>query len=86
MNKSSIPFYRSGENMQSRIRYLIYSQAYDGWMNRMADGITTKMFNALWFHTFEEAEHWMSGIYAPKDIENYEIQRTKTTMEVEPIE
>lgn len=68
--------------MQMRTRYLIHSVAYDGYMNRMGDGITGNMFNALWFHTKEQAEEWMNGIYGPKDIENYEIQKTLTTMEV----
>jgi viroplasmin and RNaseH domain-containing protein len=68
--------------MQSRTRYLIYSEGYEGYLNRMADGITQSMFKALWFSTDEEAEAWMKGIHAPKDIENYEIQKTVTTMEV----
>lgn len=69
--------------MQSRIRYLIYSQAYDGYLNRMADGIIQNMFKAISFESREEADQWMLGIYAPKDSENYEIQRTKTTIEVD---
>lgn len=73
--------------MQSRIRYLIYSAAYDGWLNRLADGHTNKIFSAMWFPSFEEAEHWLQNYdKAPRDKENYEIQRTKTTMEVEPVE
>lgn len=72
--------------MQHRISYLIYSQAYDGWLNKMADGIVQDMFKGIYFTTLEDAEHWMIGIYAPRDIKNYEIQRTKTTMESEPIE
>lgn len=68
--------------MQMRTRFLIHSIAYDAWLNRMADGITDNMFNALWFHTEAQAEEWMNGMYAPKDKENYEIQQTLTTMEV----
>jgi hypothetical protein len=70
--------------MQSRIRYLIYSQAYDGWLNRLADGHTQNIFAAIWFSSAEHAESWLNTYdRAPKDIENYEIQRTKTVMEVE---
>lgn len=69
--------------MQSRIRFLIYSEAYGAWLNRMADGLTSKMFSAIWFPTYEEADYWMKNYdKAPKDIENYEIQKTLTTMEV----
>ena len=68
--------------MQYRIKYLIYSEAYDGWLNKMADGLTQDMFKGISFPTLEDAEEWMMGIYAPKDLENYEIQRIKNTMEV----
>lgn len=69
--------------MQSRTRFLIHSTAYDGYMNKMADGLTQDMFKGISFPTLEDAEEWMNGIYAPKDSENYEIQRIKNTMEVE---
>lgn len=75
--------------MQFRTGYVIESVAYQGWLNKMADGITTNLFGAIRFSTKEEAESWMQGIYAPKDKENYEIKETLTTIEVkesEPIE
>lgn len=67
--------------MQSRIRYLIYSQAYDGWLNKMADGITQDMFKSISFTNLEEAESWMQCIHAPIDKENYQIVETVTTIE-----
>lgn len=69
--------------MQTRIRYLIYSAAYDGYLDRMAENITQDMFKSISFTTLEDAESWMQCIHAPRDIENYEIQRTKTVIGVE---
>jgi hypothetical protein len=68
--------------MQSRLKYVIYSEAYEAWLNKMADGLTQDMFKGISFPTLEDAEEWMMGIYAPKDSDNYEIQRIKNTMEV----
>lgn len=68
--------------MQQRTRFIIKNVDEGVYLNRMADGHTRNMFSALWFHTRPEAEHWMLGIYAPK--EGYEITETLTTiMEVE---
>jgi hypothetical protein len=69
--------------MQTRIRFLLYSEAYDGWLNRMAEKHTQDIYAALWFSTADQAKHWLLTYdKAPKDIENYEIQETLTTMEV----
>lgn len=70
--------------MASRIRFVLYSTAYDGWLNRLANGHTLDIFAAIYFNTAEQAESWLNTYdRAPKDKENYEIQRTITTMEVE---
>lgn len=64
--------------MQQRTRYLIKHIDEGVYLNRMADGHTYSMFKAIWFGSLEEADRWMSGIYAPK--EGYEITETLTTM------
>lgn len=69
--------------MATRIRFLLYSTAYDGWLNPLADGHTQNIFHAMWFSTSEQAEHWLDTYdRAPKDRENYTIQETLTVMEV----
>lgn len=69
--------------MQQRTRYVIKHPEQNAYLNRMADGLTRNMFSALWFGKKEEAEHWMMGIYAPKEMD-YEITETLTTiLEVE---
>jgi hypothetical protein len=69
--------------MASRIRFVLYSTAYDGWLNRLANGHTLDIFAAIYFNTAEQAENWINTYdRAPKDKENYEIQETLTTMEV----
>lgn len=65
--------------MQQRTRFIIKNVDEGIYLNRMADGLTRSMFSALWFHTLAEAEHWMLGIYAPK--EGYEITETLTTIQ-----
>jgi len=68
--------------MQERTRYVIKHD--EGYLNRMADGVTKNIFSALWFHSKDEADKWMLGIYAPK--EGFHVIETKTRMwEVEQI-
>jgi L-lactate utilization protein LutB len=62
--------------MQERTRYVI--KHCEGYLNRMADGVTKNIFSALWFHTKDEADKWMLGIYAPK--EGFEVVKTLTVM------
>lgn len=64
--------------MQQRTSYIIKNVDEGVWLNKMADGLTRNMFSAIWFHTREEADHWMQGIYAPK--EGYEVVETLTTI------
>lgn len=70
--------------MQERTRYLIKHTASASYLNRMADGVTSSMFAAIWFGSQVEADKWMLGIYAPK--QGFEVVETLTVMkEVEQI-
>lgn len=62
--------------MQSRIRYLIKHKQHEAYLNRMANGLVTSLFSAIWFQTEEHAASWMQGIYGPEDAENWSIVET----------
>lgn len=61
--------------MQERTRFVFKHP--EGYLNRMANGVTKNIFSAIWFHTYEEAESWSQGIYGQS---GYEITQTKTVM------
>jgi hypothetical protein len=67
---------------QARTRYVLYNTIQSAWMNRMADGLTAKMFNALWFPTLEDATHWLrESTYSPVDQYDFVVMETITIIQ-----